>query len=141
MVIVNHNAIAIGNTSSAITDRTSETDKIVDLECADDGHWMVYAHGRKATVFDLRTKRRVQELVGHSDNVTSVAVNPNGRRIVTGSLDGTVRLWDSSTGQEILRLADKIRAFGDVVWSRDGRFVAAGTALDLYVWDCGSRFT
>jgi WD40 repeat protein len=34
--------------------------------------------------------------VGHTDGVTCGGFTPNGRRIITGSLDGTLKLWDPS---------------------------------------------
>jgi len=33
--------------------------------------------------------------------VNSVASSPEGRRVLTGSLDGTARLWDAQSGQQI----------------------------------------
>ncbi|GBG25514.1 Angio-associated migratory cell protein [Hondaea fermentalgiana] len=36
-------------------------------------------------------------LAGHEGSVTCGLFTPNGKRIVTGSLDGTVRLWDPKT--------------------------------------------
>ena len=40
-------------------------------------------------------------LTGHSDSVTSVAYSPDGKHIVSGSDDKTVKIWDSTTGEEV----------------------------------------
>ena len=40
-------------------------------------------------------------LRGHSNYVTSVAYSPDGKHIVSGSFDKTVKIWDSTTGKEV----------------------------------------
>ena len=40
-------------------------------------------------------------LRGHSDPVLSVAYSPDGKHIVSGSEDLTVKVWDSQTGKEV----------------------------------------
>ena len=40
-------------------------------------------------------------LTGHSDYVTSVAYSPDGKHLVSGSSDKTVKVWDSQTGKEV----------------------------------------
>ena len=40
-------------------------------------------------------------LTGHSGDVMSVAYSPDGKHIVSGSNDGTVKVWDSQTGTEV----------------------------------------
>jgi WD40 repeat protein len=40
-------------------------------------------------------------LTGHSNKVTSVAYSPDGKHVVSGSDDKTVKIWDSSTGKEV----------------------------------------
>jgi WD40 repeat protein len=50
------------------------------------------------------TRRERVPLRGRTNNVTSVAFSPNGKRIVTGSEDRTVKVWNAQTGQEIRTL-------------------------------------
>ncbi len=40
-------------------------------------------------------------LVGHTDNVSSVVFSPDGQTLVSGSWDGTIKLWDAATGAEL----------------------------------------
>ena len=40
-------------------------------------------------------------LTGHSDYVQSMAYSPDGRHIVSGSGDRTVKIWDAQGGEEV----------------------------------------
>jgi predicted NACHT family NTPase len=42
------------------------------------------------------------QLQGHNEAVSSVALSPDGSKIVSGSSDKTIRVWDASTGIEML---------------------------------------
>jgi WD40 repeat protein len=43
----------------------------------------------------------LQVLQGHSNSGLSVAFSPDGKCIVSGSDDGTIRLWDAALGEAI----------------------------------------
>ena len=72
----------------------------------------------------------------HSAAVQSVAFAPDGRRVVTGSADGTARIWDSVTSEPIgvpLQHKDAIRA---VAFSPDGnRVLTASSDWTARLWD------
>ena len=40
-------------------------------------------------------------VAGHSDAVNLVASSPNGNRVVSGSDDNCVKIWDTETGAEV----------------------------------------
>ena len=44
---------------------------------------------------------RMPPLANHTDNVNEVRVSPDGRLIASASDDGTTRLWDLNTGEEV----------------------------------------
>ena len=55
-------------------------------------------------VWDLATKKCLATLQGHSNTVTSVAVSPTGRRVVSASRDKTLKVWDVATGKCVATL-------------------------------------
>jgi len=48
--------------------------------------------------FELHLLRQACTLVGHAGAVNSVAISPDGKRVVSGSGDMTVKIWDVATG-------------------------------------------
>ena len=58
--------------------------------------------GGMVQVWNLATAARASlPLGGHAGAVRSVAVSPDGSRIISGSYDRTVRVWDLATGTPI----------------------------------------
>ena len=49
-------------------------------------------------VWDAETGQETLTLKGHTGKVTSVVFSPDGRRIVSGSQDSTLKVWDAETG-------------------------------------------
>src|SRR5262249_22091346 len=74
-------------------------------------------------------------LRGHRSWVTSVAVSSDGKHIASASGDGTVKLWDAVTGQEIRTLRGHAGEVTNVTFSPDGRLLAsAGADGTVRLW-------
>jgi hypothetical protein len=76
----------------------------------------------------------------HAQTVSSVAVSPDGGRAITGSEDGTARIWDLKTGKAIGPPLQSDSAVRAVAFSPDGKFVAsAGGAFAVPGGTAGQR--
>ena len=119
---------------------------------------------RSAHLMSVATGRRLRELEaynresssrvevnseGHTVTTTTervsllndncVAFSPDGRTVATGSEDGSARLWDAATGQELSVLKGHSDTVISVAFSPDGRTVATGSEDgSARLWDAAA---
>ena len=83
----------------------------------------------------LSPENTSRTLEGHTRNVNSVAFSPDGRTIVSGSSDDTLRIWDAITGKHMQTLEGHTDSVYSVAFSPNGRIVASGSNDDtLRIW-------
>ncbi|RYC79718.1 Vegetative incompatibility protein HET-E-1 [Fusarium oxysporum f. sp. narcissi] len=78
----------------------------------------------------------LQTLEGHDDLVTSVAFSADGQWIASGSMDGTVKIWDTATGACVQTLKGHGAWVNSIVFSADGQQLASGSSDEtVKIWD------
>jgi WD40 repeat protein len=59
--------------------------------------------------------------------VTAVAVSADGKKVVSGSEDGTVKIWDAESGTELHTLSGHSDYVDEVAVSADGMKIVTGS--------------
>ena len=75
-------------------------------------------------------------LTGHKGGVLSCSWAPDGRYVVSGGSDRTLRVWDVEKGEEVLCLRGHEGGVSSCSWSPEGKYVVSGgDDGTLRVWD------
>ncbi|KAJ1489861.1 quinon protein alcohol dehydrogenase-like superfamily, partial [Baffinella frigidus] len=74
-------------------------------------------------------------LLTHSGTVHAIAVSQCGRRLATGSMDKTVIVWNTHTGEAELQLSGHTETVRSLAFYPDGQRLAGGSDSTTRVWD------
>ncbi|KRZ97771.1 WD repeat-containing protein 48, partial [Trichinella sp. T8] len=79
-------------------------------------------------------------LNGSKDSIYSLAMNPSGTVIVSGSAEKVLRVWDPRTCQKSMKLRGHTDVVKAIVISRDGTHcVSAGSDASIRLWHLGMQ--
>ncbi len=86
--------------------------------------------------WDVNSLSLLKEFKGHTDKIRGIAINPNGKKLVSTSYDRTAKIWDTQTNS----LNHTYDQHGARVYSVDihpaGDFVATGdNAGEIHIWN------
>ena len=87
----------------------------------------------------MKPKIEIVPQIPHSSFVSSVAFSPDGSRVLSGSHDNTVKLWDATTGALLRTFKGHAQRISSVAFSPDGARVLSGS-LDntVKLWDAAT---
>jgi WD40 repeat protein len=82
----------------------------------------------------------LRDFNGHTGEIEAVAFSPDGKYVLTGSVDGTARLWDAATGQQLRIVQSQNSTVFSVAFSPDGKQVLIGSGDGIArLWHPDSR--
>ena len=73
----------------------------------------------------------------HTISVNTIAYSPNGKHIVSGSGDSTIRVWDTTTGETVAGpFQGHKNCVDSVAYSPNGKYIVSGSKdKTIRVWD------
>lgn len=80
-----------------------------------------------ATICRAGDNMPIHALTAYRNMVTSVAISSGGVYVVTGLIDGTVKIWDSFNGKCIDTLRGHVSRVSSVAISPDGEYIVTGS--------------
>jgi guanine nucleotide-binding protein subunit beta-2-like 1 protein len=110
-----------GGWVTAIATTTEEPDMV--LSASRDKSIIVWKLVREEGKYGVAQKR----LNGHGHYVQDVAISSDGQFALSGSWDGTLRLWDLNTGNTTRRFVGHTKDVLSVAFSADNRQIVSGS--------------
>lgn len=93
------------------------------------GHRFAFTINNEARMLDLDSQTPEIVFAGHSSQLLSVAFSADDSRVLTASLDGTARLWDSESGSQLLQLGTGKGALTAAVFDEKGEHIFTSDEL------------
>ncbi len=78
----------------------------------------------------------LKQFVGHTESVMSISISSDGNRLLSGSMDKSVRLWDIDTGTQMHIFQDHTDIVTSVLFSNDqSSYISASLDGKVKLWN------
>jgi WD40 repeat protein/DNA-binding SARP family transcriptional activator len=115
---------------------------MVELEIYDQGfRYVARVLGNGVTeVWDLNTQENILT-IGNENRLRDSALDftPDGKRLVTGNMDGSITIWDLANRKELITIYGHSNPVGAISFNHNGSLLAtAGGGNTVKIWDVES---
>ena len=108
-----------------------------DAQFSPDGTQIAVASSIGIWLYDAQTYQETDLLTDHTRGVRSCVYSPDGIILAGGGMDGTLLLWDVTTGELQTTLKGHERPIATLAFSSDGSTLASGADYEdiVQLWD------
>ncbi|KAF8969925.1 WD40-repeat-containing domain protein [Flammula alnicola] len=118
--------------------RTGESGQVNRLAISHDKRFLAAAIHKKLVLYDIAStsSEPLATFEAHTNNITSIAFNSEGKWIVSGGEDGTIRIWDVRNPSTPTRTYENAAPVNDVViHPNQGELISCDQAGSIKQWD------
>jgi len=121
---------------------TERNPGVIMVSFSSGGEMLASAGGGMVRVWDLlnvKSEEPVMEIKGLANTTLAAFAPGNDKTLAVQGNDGTLRLWDSRTWQEMMALKGRSPDFNFLAFSRDGKKIATADASgSITIWFAGT---
>ncbi len=121
---------------------------IQNIMYSPDGKKIAISGWQEISLFHAESGQYITTLEGHEEHITGFTFSPDSKTIASGSNDGTARLWDANTGENLKTFnmqrtehPNKIVSIDPPKFSPDGKMIAFRSKDNtLWLWDIQLKY-
>ena len=86
-------------------------------------------------VWNILNGKKIVELLGHLKDISALVFNPDGKTLISGSCDATIKIWNIEKGVQIRELKGHLSDIRSLALRPDGKtLISGGADSKIKIW-------
>ncbi|CAI5756280.1 unnamed protein product [Candida verbasci] len=132
----NEGTIILWNDSKPTPIKQAHSNRITSLKLHHLNYLLSTSFDQTWKFWDLTKQTEVCQQEGHSKEIFTSSLHPDGSIFTTSGLDGIIKIWDLRSGRLLTNLIGHSKPVYSLDWSNNGNYLASGSGdCSIKIWD------